>query len=184
MSEQLKPSHERSTEKLDLSAEVEKSLKRAEKEAQESGGEQLDAGNLKNKVEQQAVSGKEVTVGEKEAAATQEFGVYTTMKSQTYTRTLGRIRSRLSMPDKALSKVMHNKIIEPLSEGLGKTAARPSGLLGGGIVALLGSTVLLYMAKHYGFRYNFFVFFILLAGGFIMGILAELLIRSVARLRR
>lgn len=184
MSEKLNRSIEHGQDNLDLSIEVEKSLKRSEKAAETAGGEQPETVEIKQKVEQQAISGKEITIGEKEAGAAQEFGVYTQMKSQTYGRTMGRIRGRLSLPDRAMSKIMHNRAVEAVSDGLSKTAARPSGILGGGIAALIGSLILLYTTKYYGFEYNFFVYFILLGGGFVLGVLAELLIRTIAHLRR
>ncbi|MBA3758578.1 hypothetical protein H0X10_03035 [Candidatus Saccharibacteria bacterium] len=184
MSEQLRHSPENKTENIDFSAEIEQSLKRAEKEAQAVNHEQLETTEIQNKIEQHAVSGKEISIGEKEDTAKQEFGVYAEMKSQTYERTLGRVRSRLSAPEKAMSSVMHNKVVESLSNGVSKTAARPSGILGAGIVTLLGSSVLLYMAKYYGFQYNFFFFFILLAAGFVLGIVIELVIRAYAKARR
>lgn len=91
------------------------------------------------------------------------------------------IRSKLSKPDKTFSKVIHNKTVESVSEVSSKTIARPSGLLGGGICALLGSAYLLYMTKHYGFEYNYFVFFLLFVGGFFVGMFGELLLRYVFR---
>ena len=181
MSEHLKHSPENKTEKLDFSAEIEQSLRRAEKEAHATKHEQLEATDIQSKVEQHAISGQEITIGDKDSSAKQEFGVYNEMKSQTYARTLGRVRSRLSAQDMAMSKFMHNKVVESLSNGVSKTAARPSGILGAGIVTLLGSSVLLYMAKHYGFQYNFFFFFVLLAAGFVLGILVELVIRAYAK---
>lgn len=184
MSEQLKHSPEKGPDSLDLSAEVEKNLKRAEKEAREAGVGKPDANELAAKVEQQAVSGKEMGLGEKDAPQPQEFGAYTEMKGQTYARSLSRIRQRLSTPEKAMSKIMHNKILDTVSNGIGKTAARPSGILGGGIFALIGSSALLYMAKKYGFEYNFLIFFMLIGGGFVLGLIAELLIKTLVKTRR
>jgi len=43
-------------------------------------------------------------------------------------------------------------------------------LLGGGILALLGTSSYLYLAKHIGFTYNYSVFLILFFGGFILGL--------------
>jgi ABC-type uncharacterized transport system permease subunit len=44
-------------------------------------------------------------------------------------------------------------------------------------LALVGSSYLLYAAKHYGYRYNFFAFFLLFIIGFAAGILLEAIIR-------
>ena len=180
-SERLQQNPEQTAEKLDLSAEISKNLERAHKEAKESSQEQTDTSELTAKVEQQAVSSKEITIGEKQEDTMQEFGAYSELKTQAYNRTLDRIRQRLSAPEKVMSKTMHHKVVDAVSSGVAQTAARPSGILGGGIAALIGSSVLLYMAKHYGFRYNFLVVFVLLGGGFAAGIAIELLIRVIAK---
>lgn len=184
MSEHLKSSQEHKFDNLDLPPEVKKSLEITPKEAGETKHDQIETSELINKVEQQAVSSKETAISEKEVASAQEFGVYADMKAQTYARTLGRIRGRLSKPNQVMSKIMHNNVVDTISNSVSKTVARPSGILGGGIVALAGSSVLLYMAKHYGFKYNFFSFFILLAGGFVLGLLVELLVRTAIRIKR
>lgn len=185
MSERIKHTAEHSGEKLDLSNETAKNLERLKHEAERDTGERRqDTAELQQKVEQQAVSGKELTVGEKESAASNEFGVYSDMKSQAYERSLKRIQQRLSGRERALSKVMHNKTVDATSELLGKTIARPSGILGAGSAALIGSSIVLYMAKTYGFEYNFGIFVLLLAGGFALGLVIELGTKLLARLKR
>ena len=187
MSEKLKHTKEDKLEKADLSAEAEASLKRAERAAEkaiESEPKHVETGELKQEVEQHALSSDETLVDKKEETASHEFGGYAELKSQTYSQTLRKVRSRLSSPEQALRKVMHNKAVESASNVVGRTAARPSGILGGGIFALLGSSILLYMSKSAGFEYNFFVFFIFLGGGFIVGVLVELIIRFIRKARR
>lgn len=185
MSEYLKHSPEQKTESLDLSGELEKNLKRAEKEAQESAKLQPNQTELAKKAEEEAVSGKELPVGEtRQANDTHEFSAYVEIKSQVYKRSLARVQNRLNAPERAMSKVMHHGAVETVSEFAGKTLGRPSAILGGGVAALLGSSLLLYMAKKYGFEYNFFIFFVLLAGGFAVGLLVELLVKLLAKLKR
>jgi hypothetical protein len=70
------------------------------------------------------------------------------------------------------------------SEAAGRTVSRPSGLLGGGLVAFLGTTGYLYLARHIGFTYNYLVFLLLLAGGFILGVSLELLVHLATGSRR
>lgn len=185
MSERMKHAGEHSGEKLDLSKETARNLERAKREAERDAGEQRPAtAELQQKVEQQAVSGKELSVGEKETAASNEFGVYSDMKAQAYERSLKRIQQRLSGPERVLSNVMHNKTVDATSELLGKTVARPSGILGAGTAALIGSSIVLYAAKTYGFEYNFGIFMLLLAGGFVLGLAIELTAKLFSRLKR
>lgn len=175
--------HNDSTEKLNLDHESHKNLERIREKAEsaaESSQEQVH--ELKAKAETHAVSGKEFTVGEKESTA---HGHHHTnqkeLKANAYKKSMRQVRSKLSKPDKTLSKVIHNKTVETISEIGSSTVARPSGLLGGGICALAGSAFLLYMSKYYGFEYNYFVFFLLFVGGFFVGMVAELLLRYVFR---
>jgi hypothetical protein len=106
------------------------------------------------------------------------IGTQRQLKANAYRRTLQKVRTHLKPREKALSKFIHQPGIETLSEAGAKTAARPSGLLGGGLAALIGSGTLLYMSKHYGFRYNFFVFVLFFVGGFAAGVIIELLVRA------
>ena len=104
------------------------------------------------------------------------IGTQRSIKAQAYRQTMRRIQSRLPKVSRAFSKIVHNKTVDAVSNVGAQTVARPSGLLGGSICAFIGSVVLLYSAKHYGFRYNYLVFFILFIGGFLLGSLLELLI--------
>lgn len=105
------------------------------------------------------------------------------LKSMMLTRTLTRIRKELPAPQRALSKVIHSKPVEAVSAVGEKTIARPIGILGGGFLALLGSLVVLYMAKHYGFRYNLMLFFILFVSGYLVTTLFELLYKVTKKIK-
>jgi len=103
------------------------------------------------------------------------------LKKQKYSRTLQSIRKDLSVPERAFSKVVHNKVVDSLSAGAEKTVARPSALLAGSVCAFIGSSVFLYIAKHYGYEYNFLLFVIFFASGFVLGLFVELLVRLMNR---
>lgn len=103
------------------------------------------------------------------------------LKAEAFKKVLASTRQRLSRPEQSFSKLIHRPYVDKASAALGKTLARPSGILAGGSVAFLGSLVLLYMAKHYGFRYNFLLFGVLFAGGYVLGIVLEFLMRLVRR---
>lgn len=99
------------------------------------------------------------------------------LKDDAYASMLRQTRARLNGPERSLSKMIHQPAVESVSAFTAKTVARPAGILGGGITALVGSGFVLYMSKHYGFEYNFTVFIGLLLAGFIAGVLIELFIR-------
>ncbi len=103
------------------------------------------------------------------------------LKQQKYQQLTHKIRSHLNPTERSFSKVVHNPVVEAISETSSKTVARPSGLLGGGIVALLGSGALLFMSKYYGFRYNFFVYILMFGVGFVAGVFIELGVRIIKK---
>ena len=106
------------------------------------------------------------------------------LRQITLRRELQHIRRQLPAPQRALSRVVHQPAVRVISEAAGKTISRPSGLLGGGLVALFGTTSYLYLAKHIGFSYNYFVFMALFVGGFIVGLVLELLVHLTTTSRR
>lgn len=103
------------------------------------------------------------------------------LKDMAYQRTLTRIRKDLPLPERAFSKVVHNKAVDALSEAGAKTIARPSGVLAGGFFAFIGSSVFLWVSKHYGYEYNFLLFALLFIAGFAIGIGVEMLWRLLRR---
>lgn len=96
-------------------------------------------------------------------------------------RLLRAIRRELPAPERVLSKVIHTKPVEAVSAVGEKTIARPYGLLGGGLVAFVGSALTFYMAKHYGFKYNLFLFFTLFIAGYVIATVIEVTVRALKR---
>lgn len=112
------------------------------------------------------------------------LGINRELKAITLRRELQHIRRKLPVPQRTLSKVIHQPVVRVTSEAAGKTISRPSGLLGGGFVALIGTSGYLYLANHIGFTYNYGVFLVLFAGGFALGLIIELIVHSVFKARR
>lgn len=106
------------------------------------------------------------------------------LKTATLKQQLNTVRHGLGRPGRAFSKVIHQPVIRTVSEPVAKTAARPSGLMGGGLVAFIGTTGYLYLAKHNGMTYNYFVFLGLLIVGFVAGLVLELFVHAFTRKRR
>ena len=186
MSERLPQNHEANQETLGESPEAKKNLERLQEKAEQSEVDpiQKHVESLRQSVEQQAVSRKELGKSPVETspeASLQSFGTSKGLKNDAYNKTLERTRQHLSTPDRALSKVIHQPKVEASSEFLAKTIARPSIFFFGSMGALVGSGLLLYLAKHNGYTYNFTVFLLLLVAGFITGALLELLYRLIFR---
>lgn len=99
-------------------------------------------------------------------------------------RKIKQVQRELPAAQRNFSKVVHQPVVRAVSEAAGQTISRPSGLLGGGIVALLGTSSYLYLAKHLGFTYNYFVFLALFVVGFAFGLLLEFFVYLATRSRR
>lgn len=106
------------------------------------------------------------------------------LKNVTLRRELKQIRSHLSMPQRVFSRLVHQPVVRTISEGTAKTVSRPTGLLGAGLMAFIGTSAYLYLARHMGFPYNSGVFLALFVGGFTLGLLLELLVHLATRHRR
>lgn len=101
------------------------------------------------------------------------------LRELAYKRSLVRIRKKLSLGEKTLSSFIHQPVVEKVSEFGAKTIGRPSAVMGSSILAFIGGTTYFFITKHYGYEYNFFVFIALLAAGFVLGLLLELIMRLV-----
>lgn len=174
------PSAESSAEQKE---KLQQLLEKAEKAQHEHASSKE---HLHRAAKQEAVSAKEIQgkVGEKEHGKS-DTNLYITKatKKAAYKKTLRHVQRQLPKRERAFSKVIHQPVIEKASDIGAKTIARPSGVLAGGVCALIGSGFVFYMAKHYGFTYNFFVFLLLLVVGFGVGLVIELLWNTARKVR-
>lgn len=138
---------------------------------------------LQKSVEKQAISGSETKHSNQESNKNHPIFVNKQLKEMAYSRTMTRVRKRLSVPAKALSKLVHSKLLDKPSEIAGNTIARPSGMLGGASIAFAGSLALLWITRKYGYEYNYLAIMMLFGIGLALGLLTELLIK-VFRIRK
>lgn len=139
-----------------------------------------DLEQIRHQTEAEALSSEQIKTasGQTKNHKPKEEFVGSEAKELTYQRTLLKVRRHLSPLGRATSKVIHQRAVEAVSEAAGKTVARPSGLLGGGLVAFVGTSAYYYMTRHYGYDYRYSVFLALLVGGFIAGWLAESIFKT------
>lgn len=187
MSEKLHPKHHEQAKnnRHEQSGHHERVRDHIEKEAARANHEHADkVEHIRSKVEQTAQTKHEYKTTSHdahEASAGHHTYINKELKSAAYQRTLKKTQSQLSSPTRVFSRLVHQPTVEKISEVSGKTVARPSGILAGGIAAFLGSSFFLWMARHYGFRYNFLLFALFFIGGFFLGLLAELVVRAAKR---
>ncbi len=98
-------------------------------------------------------------------------------------QTLKVVRKQLPASERVMSRLIHQAQVEAVSNAAEGTVARPSGLLGAGVFSVITSLAVLYICRHYGYEYNFFIGLASLAAGFALGILGEGLL-GLAKPRR
>jgi translation elongation factor EF-G len=101
------------------------------------------------------------------------------LKEIAYQRLLKRARKHLPRYSRAMSKVIHQPVIDNVSEVVSKTIGRPSGIIGGGLMALVGTSIYYVLARHFGYSYNSFVFLLLLTVGFFLGWSTEVIFKML-----
>lgn len=173
------PEHQES-----LAQEPEHLLQTAEKnhetEAQLHKAAEQAADAARAEISQQTTETDPLAKIEQQETATAEASrpslVNSELKSITLRRELQQIRRKLPAGDRALSKVIHQPVVRVVSEAASASISRPSGLLGGGLMAFVGSLGYLYLTKHVGMTYNYFVFTVLFVLGFAIGLGLEFLV--------
>ncbi len=166
-------SHEKPVSHEHLERAEKHRAEQAEQARKEKSAENLE--KIRQMAEVEAEEAKKITAAEESKSETDSLlGVQHSLKATAYQRTLARVQHRLPGPARIFSKVSHNPVIDKVSSIGSETVARPSGILGGSICAFLGSLALVYYSRHYGFRYNYLVLFLLFAGGYLLGAVLEL----------
>ncbi len=181
MSEHLKnhETHESSQDSVDSAHEH---AHKPEIDHAELEKQQKDVAEISRQtVEEEAAPSRLLAVEKDEPRMAMDFASHQAIKKDSYKSLLSQAQQSLPAASRRLSKVIHQKNIEAISNISAQTVARPSGLLGGGIGALLGSLTLLYAAKHYGFSYNYAFFLVTFLVGFAAGLVIEMLLKLVKR---
>lgn len=138
---------------------------------------------LLKQIEREAHSSKEV-LGRQEHDKQREGHAHLAgdhLKSHASRQTLKTVQRQLNRPERTFSKIVHNPAVENVSEVAGKTVARPYGLLWGGIFSVLGSLLVVIVTRFYGYEYNFVIGLSCFAGGFLFGLLFEVVFRKKLR---
>ena len=179
--EQEKSSHELKDHNKEVLDDLMEKGREATRQDAENKAERLD--EIRNEAHHEARETDDIlaTHLEKEDPEPAQALVGRDLKEIKYKRTLQSVQRGLSTPEKTLSKVIHNPAVDAVSSAAEKTIARPSGLLAGSIFAFIGSSVYLYISKHYGYEYNFLLFALLFFGGFGLGLLIELVYKLIKK---
>jgi hypothetical protein len=161
-------------------AQAEKQRHAAAEHARKHAKSAEQVAELHRQAEHHAKHAEDVKADKLEEPAADKFlGTQKELKAQAYQQTLKTAQRKLPKQTRRFSHLVHNELVDKVSEASAKTVARPSGILGGSMVAFFGSVTFLYVARHYGFQYNYLVLFMLFAVGFVVGAFVEALLWAV-----
>lgn len=189
MSEQLKPSGNESLqpknsaearEQLDGIGEKLRNSAEKSREKEDSNKEKLEA---RKSIDTLAISGKEKAPSGSEQKQ-QRQAVSSAHKRQTYEATMKRVEAQLPNYQRTFSRFVNNPRVDRVSNVVGRTIARPSGIVGGGLFAVVGLLVLTYYANEIGFALSGTEFILLLVAGWAIGIVLDLVLTTVRRIFR
>jgi hypothetical protein len=96
-------------------------------------------------------------------------------RDASYKATMQDIRTHMSPASRTFSKIIHNKTVDRVSEGLGNTVARPNAILSGAVFAFIISLITLLVARHYGYRLSGFETIGAFIAGWLLGIIYDFL---------
>ncbi len=97
-------------------------------------------------------------------------------KKQAYRKQIKKVQSQLPKGSRTFSKIVHNPVVESVSDATAKTIFRPSALIGGSITGLVIGLVVYLTARYYGYIISNMMLVGLLIIGAILGVIVELLI--------
>lgn len=72
-------------------------------------------------------------------------------KNVTFKKTLGTVQSELPIASRTFSKLIHNKVVEKVSDTVGSTIARPNAILAGSACAFVFTLIIFLVARYYGY---------------------------------
>jgi hypothetical protein len=146
--------------------------------AEQAGNDQLEA--IRQKINETATKKTELASAVTVPEDTSRQQVYLDKKGARQHK-LQEVQSNLSGSERTFSKVVHNAAITKASDAVGNTIARPTSLFWGGLFACLATATLYFTAKYIGFQYNYLISFISFVGGYLVGLVVELLLKLVHR---
>lgn len=137
------------------------------------------------KIEHEAAPAKEImaeVIEEENDAAKEDVAPASgSLKNHAMKQSLRKIQRKLPASQRAFSKVVHQPLVEQVSDVTGATIARPSGVLVGGLFSVIASIGVLIACRHYGYEYNFTIGLMAFVGGFVAGLLLELAFRVTGK---
>lgn len=117
------------------------------------------------------------TTAERQPAPTERRGGRITKaeRDTSFNTTMNEVRTHMSGPERAFSKVIHAKAVETVSEAAGNSIARPNAILSGAIFAFALTLVVYLIAKNLGYPLSGFETIAAFLLGWALGIVYDFL---------
>lgn len=131
----------------------------------------------RTEAQQEALFTKEYSSEQKQTPQeTSQVGIATRGdRERGFKTTMKHVQSRMNAPERAFSKVIHNKVVERVSDVTGSTVARPNSILFGSIFAFLGVAGVYLYARHIGFALSGFETIAAFIVGWLVGMFVDLI---------
>ena len=91
-------------------------------------------------------------------------------RNDSYKRTMKQVQSELPPVSRTFSKIIHNNIIEKVSDTIGATIARPDAMLSGAVVSFVLTLLTYITAKTIGYTLSGFETIVAFIIGWIIGV--------------
>jgi len=105
----------------------------------------------KEALEQAATVEKKHEVKREQSPAERRGPLTKKERDRSFDNTMDEVRSQMSGPSRAFSKIIHNKTVEKVSDTIGGTVARPNAILSGSIFAFIFTLVIYLIARYNGY---------------------------------
>ena len=142
----------------------------------EKDGEKLEASSARHEALEAAQSTEKETKKEQVSPAERRQNTTRPTKKSlkdNYKRELKHIQSELPASSRAFSKVIHNPLVEKVSDVTGDTIARPNAILTAAISAFVLTSAIYLIARYYGYPLSGFETIGATIIGWILGIIFD-----------
>lgn len=96
-------------------------------------------------------------------------------QNESYKRTIKRAQSELNLSDYLFSKIIHNKVVEKISDVLGATIARPNSILIGAFLSFTLTLMAYMISKNIGYKLSGSETIVAFILGWVIGIIYDYL---------
>lgn len=96
-------------------------------------------------------------------------------KKQAYRQQIKKVQAQLPKGARTFSKIVHNPVVETVSDATAKTIFRPSALIGGSVTGIVFGLVIYLVARYYGYPIPAMTLVLILIVGAILGVIVELI---------